>query len=103
MTVTVEAHHGSLVDVKVLERKRDGDSYARKILLAKQTDGRIVQFGLVLRGRAYRGARGTAGEIGHTCIDEGGQFCYCGNRGCLETLASGSAIVRAACDFRRIS
>src|SRR5438445_6333592 len=49
--------------------------------------------GLVLRGRAYRGARGTAGEIGHTCIDEGGQFCYCGNRGCLETLASGSAIV----------
>jgi predicted NBD/HSP70 family sugar kinase/biotin operon repressor len=49
--------------------------------------------GLVLRGRAYRGARGSAGEIGHTCIDEGGQFCYCGNRGCLETLASGSAIV----------
>jgi chorismate-pyruvate lyase len=48
MTVTVEAHHGSLVDVKVLERKRDGDSYARKILLAKQSDGRIVQFGLVL-------------------------------------------------------
>ena len=48
MTVTVEAHHGSLVDVKVLERKREGDSYARKILLAKQTDGRIVQFGLVL-------------------------------------------------------
>ncbi len=47
MTVTVEAHHGSLVDVKVLERKRDGDSYARKILLAKQSDGRIVQFGVV--------------------------------------------------------
>jgi hypothetical protein len=47
MTVTVEAHHGSLVDVRVLERKRDGDSYARKILLAKQSDGKIVQFGLV--------------------------------------------------------
>jgi hypothetical protein len=47
MTVTVEAHHGSLVDVKVLERKRDGDSYARKILLAKKSDGRIVMFGLV--------------------------------------------------------
>ena len=47
MTVTVEAHHGGLVDVKVLEKKRDGDSYARKILLAKQSDGRIVQFGLV--------------------------------------------------------
>ena len=47
MTVTVEAHHGSLVDVKVLDRKRDGDSYARKILLATQTDGKIVQFGVV--------------------------------------------------------
>ena len=47
MTVTVEAHHGSLVDVRVLEKKRDGDSYARKILLALQSDGRIVQFGLV--------------------------------------------------------
>jgi chorismate-pyruvate lyase len=48
MTVTVEAHHGSLVDVKVLERKRHDDNYARKILLALQRDGRIVQFGLVL-------------------------------------------------------
>src|SRR5712692_4198802 len=47
MTVTVEAHHGSMVDVKVLERKRDRDSYARKILLTLQRDGRIVQFGLV--------------------------------------------------------
>lgn len=49
--------------------------------------------GLVLGGHAYRGATGTAGEIGHTCVDEGGQFCSCGNRGCLETLASGPAIV----------
>lgn len=48
MTVTVEKHHGSLVDVQVLERKHDGDCYARKILLAKQSDGKIVQFGLVL-------------------------------------------------------
>lgn len=47
MTVTVEAHHGSLVNVKVLECKRDGDSYARKILLALQSNGRVVQFGLV--------------------------------------------------------
>jgi chorismate-pyruvate lyase len=47
MTVTVEAHHGSLVDVKVLDKKRDGDSYARKILLAKQSDDKVVQFGLV--------------------------------------------------------
>ena len=47
MTVTVESHHRSLVDVKVLDKKRDGNSYARKILLALQSDGRIVMFGLV--------------------------------------------------------
>src|SRR5438067_10735308 len=47
MTVTVEAHHGDLVNVVVLDRRRDGDSYARKILLALQKSGRFVQFGLV--------------------------------------------------------
>src|SRR5580692_6856853 len=47
MTVTVEAHNGSLVDVKVLEKRHEGNSYARKILLASQKDQRIVMFGLV--------------------------------------------------------
>lgn len=47
MTVTVEAHHGSLVDVRVLDDRLEGDVYARKILLALQTTGKIVQFGLV--------------------------------------------------------
>ena len=49
--------------------------------------------GLVLDGRLLRGASGTAGEIGHTTLDEAGALCYCGNRGCLETVASGPAIV----------
>ena len=47
MTVTVEEHHGSLVDVKILERKHEGDTYARKILLTLPSTGKIVQFGLV--------------------------------------------------------
>ena len=47
MTVTVEAHHGSMVDVRILERRQDQASYARKILLATQDKGRIVQFGIV--------------------------------------------------------
>jgi chorismate-pyruvate lyase len=47
MTVTVEAHHGSLVDVRVLERVHEDDTYARKILLTLQSTGRIVQFGLM--------------------------------------------------------
>ncbi len=47
MTVTVEAHHGSLVDVRVLEEHVEPDAYARKILLVTQDAGKIVQFGLV--------------------------------------------------------
>src|SRR5262249_14115381 len=47
MTVTVEKHHGDLVDVVVLERRLEGNTYARKILLALQQTGPIVQVGLV--------------------------------------------------------
>jgi hypothetical protein len=47
MTVTVEAHHGSLVAVRVLQHSLVGDIYARKILLALHSTGQIVQFGLV--------------------------------------------------------
>lgn len=47
MTVTVEKHHGSLVDVKVIDEYESGDDYARKILLTRQSDGKVVQFGLV--------------------------------------------------------
>ena len=49
--------------------------------------------GLIVDGRPYHGHRGIAGEIGHVLVDEQGQICRCGNRGCLETLASGPALV----------
>lgn len=48
--------------------------------------------GLVLNGRLYAGAGGIAGEIGHSMADERGPVCRCGNRGCLETVASTRAI-----------
>jgi chorismate-pyruvate lyase len=47
MTVTVEAHHGDLVDVRILARTQADDFYARKILLTLQRTGRVVQFGIV--------------------------------------------------------
>ena len=47
MTVTVEAHHGDLVNVWILERWYSGDFYARKILLALQKTHKVVQFGVV--------------------------------------------------------
>ena len=48
--------------------------------------------GLVLGGRLHRGARGTAGEIGHVVVNEQGPICRCGNRGCLETYAGAFAL-----------
>ncbi len=50
--------------------------------------------GLVLAGRLWRGSRGTAGEIGHIPVDPAGGLCVCGQRGCLELVASGSAVAR---------
>ena len=48
--------------------------------------------GLIIDGKLYRGASGIAGEIGHITIDPEGPLCGCGNRGCLEALASGVAL-----------
>ncbi len=57
--------------------------------------GAGIGAGLVIGGRLHRGAGGTAGELGHVLVDEGGAFCRCGSRGCLETVAAGPAIVTA--------
>lgn len=51
--------------------------------------------GIVVDGRLRRGARGVAGEIGHVSVDPAGLVCGCGQRGCLETVASGSALALA--------
>ena len=48
--------------------------------------------GLILGGRPYRGFGGVAGEIGHVLADPAGAICRCGNRGCLETVASPVAV-----------
>jgi glucokinase len=50
--------------------------------------------GLVINGEPWRGARGAAGEIGHISVDPDGALCGCGQRGCLETVASGSGVGR---------
>ncbi|MEO8608242.1 MAG: ROK family transcriptional regulator [Chloroflexota bacterium] len=56
-----------------------------------------VGAGFVVGGQLYRGSGAGAGEIGHTTmIPDGGELCGCGNTGCLETLVSEPAIVRAA-------
>jgi predicted NBD/HSP70 family sugar kinase len=49
--------------------------------------------GLILGGRLHRGATGFAGELGHVFVVEKGAVCRCGNRGCLETVASSDALL----------
>ncbi|MGH2447141.1 MAG: ROK family protein, partial [Chloroflexota bacterium] len=50
--------------------------------------------GVVIGGKILEGVTGMAGELGHATIDRGGPVCKCGNVGCLETIASGTSIVR---------
>jgi glucokinase len=52
--------------------------------------------GIIIGGELYSGADGTAGEIGHMTIEADGPQCQCGNFGCLEVLASGTAVAREA-------
>ncbi len=60
------------------------------------TLGTGVGGGVYIDGRLYRGFRGTAAEIGHMTIDQNGPECGCGRRGCLEAMASGTALAREA-------
>ena len=52
--------------------------------------------GIFTGGKPYRGADGSAGEVGHIVVDENGPKCGCGNYGCLETFASTGRIVEKA-------
>lgn len=53
--------------------------------------------GAICVGRElWRGAGGVAGEVGNVVVERGGLLCRCGRRGCLNTIASGAAIERAA-------
>ncbi len=51
-----------------------------------------IGLGLILNGAPYRGVAGVAGELGHLAMHDDGLICRCGNRGCLETVASTAAL-----------
>ncbi|MBC8479187.1 MAG: ROK family protein [FCB group bacterium] len=55
-----------------------------------------VGVGMILNGKLYPGGSGFAGELGHIRIAQNGLLCHCGKRGCLETVASGTALARLA-------
>jgi glucokinase len=54
--------------------------------------GTGIAAGIVADGELWRGARGTAGEVGHISVDPNGPLCRCGQHGCIEAFAGGGAI-----------
>jgi glucokinase len=60
------------------------------------TIGTGIGTGIILDGKIYHGRTGSAGEGGHVSIDYRGPICGCGKPGCIEVLASGTAIARRA-------
>ncbi|HET9504207.1 MAG TPA: ROK family protein [Hymenobacter sp.] len=78
-----------------LAEYRFGLAHGRRDVLVLSMDWGIGM-GIILDGKLRGGASGFAGEFGHIPLVEGGALCHCGKRGCLETVASGSALVRLA-------
>jgi predicted NBD/HSP70 family sugar kinase len=80
------------VRTMALAEEKFGDAKGRKNFVYV-----VVSMGIgaaiYINNRLYLGASDLAGELGHTTIDERGDLCSCGNRGCLEVYASGSAII----------
>jgi predicted NBD/HSP70 family sugar kinase len=67
------------------------------LLFVKVATG--IGCGIVSGGTLHRGADGTAGDLGHVQVpDAGDELCRCGNRGCVEAVASGGALARQLTD-----
>lgn len=76
------------------EQRRGAGRGASNLIYVTISTG--IGGGLILDGRLYRGSTGTAGEVGHMVVVPDGPRCNCGNRGCLEAIASGTGIARRA-------
>jgi glucokinase len=65
-------------------------------VMACLTIGTGIGVGVISRGQIFRGTGGSHPEAGHHVVDPGGPACYCGVLGCVESLASGAAVLREA-------
>ncbi|MHA6793553.1 ROK family protein [Pseudonocardia bannensis] len=79
-------------NVAALAEARLGEQRYRNMMLL--TVGTGIGGGLVLAGEIYRGPTGMGAELGHIIVNPDGPRCGCGNRGCLEAYASGTALTR---------
>lgn len=86
-------HHDAHL-AALAEHRRGAGRGASELIYVTVSTG--IGAGLLLDGRLYAGAHGSAGEIGHIVVQRDGPLCTCGNRGCVEAIASGTGIARAA-------
>src|SRR5215212_3697408 len=63
--------------------------------------GTGIGAGIISNGKIHRGSDGSAGDIGHICVDKDGPLCACGNKGCLEAMAAGPVITSKALEAVR--
>jgi predicted NBD/HSP70 family sugar kinase len=78
------------VNIMALGEYWDLDPKVDDLLFIKVGTG--IGSGLILDGHLHRGARGTAGDIGHIRVNDGSVVCNCGHLGCLEGSAGGAAL-----------
>lgn len=96
----LEAHFGLPIaiendaNVAVLAESRFGLAQDRSVIVCI-TVGTGIGVGVISHGRVHRGAGATHPEAGHLAVDPSGPACYCGVAGCLESLASGTAVADA--------
>lgn len=83
------------VKTKTLAEFRYGLAAGRKDVLMLLMDWGLG-LGIIMDGKLQSGISGFAGELGHIPVVPGGELCHCGQRGCLETVASGIALARMA-------
>jgi glucokinase-like ROK family protein len=84
-------------DSRVMAIGEQAFGYAKNkkdVLCLNICDG--VGLGMILNGIVYRGKSGLAGEFGHINVMKDGNLCTCGKYGCLETVASGGALIEQA-------
>jgi glucokinase-like ROK family protein len=83
------------VNIMALGEQRSGDAAnVDHFLVIKIGTG--IGCGIMASRKIHRGSNGSAGDIGHICVDKQGPICRCGNRGCLEAMAAGPAIAEKA-------
>lgn len=87
-TVAVQEEHALCLSEQVFGQARDMEDFAMIDVSAG------MGLGVVSAGKFISGIHGFAGELGHVTIEPGGLLCGCGNRGCLETIATDTAFIK---------